>query len=67
MQNAIVDDNQIKVFVYSKDEIETGLARLWDNPSQPFLLDVSLDIHTNVFPKMMLGNQITKMEKELTE
>ena len=46
------------------EEIETGLARLWADPSQPFLLDVSLDIHTNVFPKMMFGNPITKMEGE---
>lgn len=46
------------------EEIETGLAKLWADPSVPFLLEVSIDIHTNVFPKMMFGNPITKMEPE---
>lgn len=46
------------------EEIETGLAKLWENPTQPFLLEVSMDIYTNVFPKMMFGNPITKMEPE---
>lgn len=43
-------------------EIETGLAKLWEYPTQPFLIEVSVDIHTNVFPKMMFGYPITKME-----
>jgi acetolactate synthase-1/2/3 large subunit len=43
-------------------EIKTGLDKLWENPSEPFLLDVSVDIHTNVFPKMMFGSPITEME-----
>ena len=46
------------------EEIETGLTKLWEDPTQPFLLDISLDIHTNVYPKMMFGNPITKMEPE---
>jgi acetolactate synthase-1/2/3 large subunit len=50
--------------INNKEDIETGLAKLWGNPSAPFLLDVSLDIHTNVFPKMMFGSPITKMEGE---
>jgi len=44
------------------EEVETGLAKLWEDPSQPFLLEVSIDVHTNVFPKMMFGSPITKME-----
>ncbi|MCX6325451.1 MAG: thiamine pyrophosphate-binding protein [Bacteroidia bacterium] len=53
----------IDSFSISKmEEIENGLAKLWANPVQPFLLEVSLDIHTNVFPKMMFGSPITKME-----
>jgi acetolactate synthase-1/2/3 large subunit len=44
------------------EEIETGLAKLWEDPSLPYLLEVSLDIHTNVFPKTMFGSPITKME-----
>ena len=48
--------------ITKQEEIETGLAKLWEDPSQPFLLEVSMDIHTNVFPKMMYGSPITKME-----
>jgi len=48
--------------ISTTEEIEIGLIKLWENASQPFLLEVSLDIHTNVFPKMMFGSPITKME-----
>ena len=50
--------------ITKQEEIEEGLRKLWENPSVPFLLDVLIDIHTNVFPKMMFGNPITKMEPE---
>ena len=50
------------VSIGSPQEIEYGLQQLWREPDQPFLLDVSLDIHTNVHPKMMFGNPITDME-----
>ena len=46
------------------EEIETGLIKLWEDPAEPFLLEVSIDIHTNVYPKMIFGNPITKMEPE---
>lgn len=48
--------------ISSPEEIETGLEKLWKNPFKPFLLEVSIDVHTNVFPKMMFGNPITRME-----
>ena len=51
--------------ISSPEEIETGLAKLWEDPTQPFLLEVSFDIHTNVFPKTMFGSSITEMEPEL--
>ena len=55
----------IESFSISKPEqTETGLAKLWEDPTQPFLLEISMDIHTNVFPKMMFGSPITKMEPE---
>lgn len=47
------------------EEAETGLAKLWEDPTQPFLLEVSMDIHTNVFPKMMFGSPITEMEPKV--
>ena len=44
------------------EEIETGLTKLWEDPSKPFLLEVVLDIYTNVYPKMMFGSPITMMD-----
>jgi len=44
------------------DEIEKGLSLLWESPMQPFLLNVNIDVHTNVYPKMMFGSDLTKME-----
>ncbi len=44
------------------EEIENGLSLLWANPLSPFLLNVNIDVHTNVYPKMMFGSPITKME-----
>ncbi|MDY4790469.1 MAG: thiamine pyrophosphate-binding protein [Bacteroidales bacterium] len=46
------------------DEIEKGLDMLWKNPNSPFLLNVSIDIHTNVYPKMLFGKPLTEMEGE---
>lgn len=57
---------EIDAFTISTpEEIEYGLQLLWEKPEQPFLLNVSLDIHTNVYPKMMFGSPITKMEPEI--
>src|SRR4030042_7057841 len=50
------------VSIESPYEIEFGLKSLWQNPNEPFLLNVNLDIHTNVHPKMMYGNTLTNME-----
>ncbi len=53
----------VESFSISKpEEIETGLAKLWEDPDLPYLLEVSMDIHTNVFPKTMFGSPLTKME-----
>ena len=51
--------------INNTEEIEIGLEKLWENPSQPFLLEVSLEIHTNVFPKTMFGSPITEMEPNI--
>jgi acetolactate synthase-1/2/3 large subunit len=51
--------------ITSLEEIDNGIARLWENSAIPFLLNVNIDVHTNVFPKMMFGSPITKMEPEL--
>ena len=47
-----------------EEEITDGLAKLWENPKEPFLLNVALDLNTNVYPKMLFGNPLTKMEPE---
>ncbi|MFJ1322468.1 thiamine pyrophosphate-binding protein [Capnocytophaga canis] len=53
----------IEGFTLSKIEnIEEALIKMWKDPHKPFLLDVSLDIHTNVYPKMLFGNPLTEME-----
>lgn len=48
--------------IEEENQIEAAIAKMWENPTIPFLLDVSLDIHTNVFPKMLFGNPLTEME-----
>lgn len=48
--------------IESPQEIKKGIEKLWERPDKPFLLNVSIDVHTNVFPKMMFGSPITKME-----
>jgi len=50
--------------IESPDKIEIGLSKMWAKPEEPFLLNVFIDLHTNVYPKMMYGNSITKMEPE---
>ena len=50
--------------IKNAEDVELGLAKLWDNPTEPFLLDISLDLHTNVYPKMMFGSPITKMDPQ---
>lgn len=42
--------------------IEEGLKQMWKNPDEPFLLQVMVDPHTNVYPKLAYGNPITQME-----
>ena len=50
--------------IENEDQIETSIQLMWKNPTEPFLLEVSIDIHTNVYPKMLFGNPITEMEYE---
>ena len=48
----------------NENQIAEGLSKLWENPNEPYLLEVTVDIHTNVYPKMLFGNPITEMEYE---
>lgn len=42
--------------------IAQGLSRLWEDPMQPFLLQVLIDSMTNAYPKIAFGYPITEME-----
>jgi len=48
--------------VNEESQIEEGLKQMWKNPNEPFLLQVMVDPHTNVYPKLAYGNPITQME-----
>lgn len=50
--------------ICATDEIEEKLGLLWQDLNGPFLLDVSIDVHTNVFPKMLFGKPLTELEGE---
>jgi hypothetical protein len=44
-----------------------ALAQCWSKPNEPFLLNIAMDVHTNVYPKMLFGNPITEMEGEANQ
>jgi acetolactate synthase-1/2/3 large subunit len=48
--------------IIESSEIEKGLSLLWEDPAIPFLLNVNINVHTNVFPKMIFGSPMTNME-----
>jgi len=48
--------------VNEENGIEEGLKQMWSDPNAPFLLQVMVDPHTNVYPKLAYGNPITQME-----
>lgn len=45
-------------------EVPGGIAFLWKNPSEPALLDVSIDTFTQVYPKIAFGKPLTEMEPD---
>ena len=48
--------------IEKEEDINIGLNRMWENINTPFLLNVNINIHTNVYPKMLFGSPLTKME-----
>ncbi len=53
----------IESLTISKDaEIPGGLAALWGDPLEPFLLQVEIDPMLNAYPKIAFGYPITHME-----
>lgn len=51
--------------IENENQIENAIQLMWKNITEPFLLEVLIDIHTNVYPKMLFGNPITDMEGEM--
>jgi acetolactate synthase-1/2/3 large subunit len=50
--------------IENSKEIKKALEWLWSNPQKPALLNVNIDVHTNVYPKLKFGNSITEMEHD---
>lgn len=48
--------------IEKEEDINIGLNRMWEDANAPFLLNVNINVHTNVYPKMLFGNPLTKME-----
>ncbi|MFN2492469.1 MAG: thiamine pyrophosphate-binding protein [Pyrinomonadaceae bacterium] len=45
-----------------ESQIEDAMQWLWQYPSEPALLQVMIDVYTNVYPKIAFGHPITEME-----
>ena len=43
-------------------EVSDAIAWLWQDPLAPALLEVTIDMHTNAYPKMAFGKPISEME-----
>jgi len=48
--------------INNDSEIEFALNKMWSDPQAPFLINVLLDMNTNVYPKIAFGFPITEME-----
>jgi acetolactate synthase I/II/III large subunit len=44
------------------DEVDAALDWLWESPDRPNLLQVTIDIRANAYPKIAFGKPITDME-----
>ncbi len=42
--------------------LQLALKKMWQNPQAPFLLQVFVDVSTNVYPKIAFGHPMTEME-----
>lgn len=43
-------------------EIDEALSALWQDPSEPFLLEVAVEQWANAYPKMAFGRPLSEME-----
>lgn len=59
---AIASAYKIRSFQSRKAFIQEGLNVMWQDPTEPFLLEVPIDIFANVYPKLTFGSDISSME-----
>jgi acetolactate synthase-1/2/3 large subunit len=48
--------------IETEEQVEEGLKQMWEQSNAPFLLQVMIDVKTNVYPKIAFGKPITEME-----
>ena len=48
-----------------ENSIQKGITKLWENPQEPFLLQVKIDSTINAYPKIAFGHPITEMEPDI--
>lgn len=48
--------------VEKREELTDALARLWEDPAAPFLLNVAIEQKRNAYPKTMFGQPLSRME-----
>lgn len=48
--------------VSEMDDLESELEKLWNDPSEPYLLEVHVELKANAYPKMAFGRPISEME-----
>ena len=46
----------------SESDLEASLQNLWKVPDEPFLLELSVDLKANAYPKMAFGRPPSEME-----
>ena len=51
--------------VVKESEVDEGLRALWEDPSEPVLVEVTIDTFTNVYPKIAFGRPLTEMEPDV--
>ncbi len=54
------------ITVSKKELLISAIKTMWDNPQEPFLLQVMIDPKANAYPKIAFGKPITEMEPHFT-
>jgi acetolactate synthase I/II/III large subunit len=45
-----------------EDELDESIEAMWRDPSAPYLLEVTIDVAANAYPKIAFGHPISEME-----